>query len=173
MPEGHPGGTAIEGVGTRRIEDDAVNAEGRRVAEEGTDVLVVVDGLQDQDPTGSGHEVGRRRQVASLPHGEHAAVEVHAGDLGHGGTGNRQHHGVRAEGRRHPGGVLLRHEDRSHPVGRGEQSLHRQPSLHGEEPPCPLQPHAAGRLPQMGIVGQSLVIEVLDPLDRHARQHDP
>ena len=49
VPERHPGRPPVERVGGRGVEEDGVGAEGGGVAEDGADVLVVVDALEDDD----------------------------------------------------------------------------------------------------------------------------
>jgi hypothetical protein len=49
MPNGHPDRPAVERVGARRVEEDACHPEGGGVAEQGPDVLMVVEALEDGD----------------------------------------------------------------------------------------------------------------------------
>ena len=49
MPDRNPDRPAVEGIGGGRIEEDAAHPEGGGVAEQGPDVLVVVEALEDGD----------------------------------------------------------------------------------------------------------------------------
>jgi hypothetical protein len=49
MPNGHPDRPAVERVSARRVEEEACHPEGGGVTEQGPDVLMVVEALEDGD----------------------------------------------------------------------------------------------------------------------------
>ena len=49
MSDGHPDRSAVERVGAGRIEQEAGHPERGGIAEEGPDVLVIIESLEDGD----------------------------------------------------------------------------------------------------------------------------
>jgi catechol 2,3-dioxygenase-like lactoylglutathione lyase family enzyme len=63
VPNGYPDRPAVERVGARRVQEDACHSEGGGVAEQGPDILMVVEALEDGDEQGSSLWSGCSRGV--------------------------------------------------------------------------------------------------------------
>ena len=167
VPERHPGRAPVERVGGRGVEEDGIGAEGGGVAEDRPDVLVVVDALEDDDRPRAPGDLAHRPGFRALGDREHATMEVHAGELGHGVGRHGEELHLRTQAGHHLVGVLLGHEHRTDRVRGGEQGLDRQRAFQREDPPVALHRHPAGRLTEVAVVGEARVLEIGDPLDRH------
>ena len=162
VPERHPRGASVEGVGGRRVQHHTVHPEGGRVAEEGADVLVIVHAFDHEQAARAGRELVDRCRRRPVGRGEHPSVEVHAGEPLDLPARQRVHRDVdiRVAGR-----VRVGDQDRADSVGGLQQRDHREVTLDDEEPLGSLDAHPPRRIAQVPVVAEPRVVEVGDRLD--------
>src|SRR5690606_10677796 len=156
VAHGDPDAAPVQRVGAAGAEQDAVDAEGGGVAEDGAEVLVVADAFQHCEAARVGDQVGGLDGRGAVGHGQHSAVEVEADDFGHDFGGGRV--GGHVEGGERVGQFVdaaAHSEQGSHRVGGGEESFDDHDSFGYD------QSAAAG--PVRAAVGSRQVAEVVDP----------
>src|SRR5690606_33262001 len=149
---GHPDAAPVERVGGRRVDQHGVDAEGGRVAEQGAEVLVVVEALGQDDEPGALEQLAGCREGQPVGRGQHAPVDVEPG-------GRRallvvadDHRGPPGDEPADPLGLAPGGEHRAHGVRRLEQRLQRHHPLGHEEATVPLDGAAPGRVVQVPVV---------------------
>src|SRR5690606_16517679 len=156
VAHGDPDAAPVQRVGAAGAEQDAVDAEGGGVAEDGAEVLVVADAFQHCEAARVGDQVGGLDGRGAVGHGQHSAVEVEADDFGHDFGGGRV--GGHVEGGERVCQFVdaaAHSEQGSHRVGGGEESFDDHDSFGYD------QSAAAG--PVRAAVGSRQVAEVVDP----------
>jgi hypothetical protein len=134
----HPDAAAVERVGRRGIQQHRGHPEGRGVAEQRADVLVVGQPLGDDDQPCACQHTGDPRERSPSRGGEHAAVERKAGDRFDLCVGPYDHRRPATDEGTHPLRLALRRQHRADREVRTEQRLQGQRALDHEESAPPL-----------------------------------
>jgi len=157
MAHGDAHAAPVQRVGAAGPDEHRVDAQRRGVAEEGAEVLVIVDALEDQHPARGGEQVGRVDAGGPVGAGEDAAVEmepddarhrVGVGDVGREVGGRTGAEVVGEVG--HPTGDA---EDGARRVARGEQAPDHDGALGEDETAATGTVRAtvgAGEIPEVG-----------------------
>ena len=159
-----PDRSPVEGVGAGGVEDDAADAERRRVAVEGAEVLVVVDPFGDHEGPAVEGELRRGELGAPLDRRQRAAMEVEPHDgTQHGLVGDTD---VDLDGIEVRAQAFRRRREEQHrpdrPVADLEQSADGQDAFDDEVAAAAFDGSATGRIVERDVVGGQRVGRVVD-----------
>jgi hypothetical protein len=180
VPNGNSDRPAVEWIGTRWTEENAGHSEGRGIAEEGPDILMVVKGLEDGDqrrgslrgrhPSGVGQYPIDADGRGAIGDRDDASVEGEADRTGHQRTRPHEHgRSLGSCGRHEVAGcvhLMVIDQQRMHRVGGREKPADGKPPLDHENGLLGLQPDATRRVVEIPIKKEPRIVVVLQPDER-------
>ncbi len=164
LAHAHPHGATGVGVDAGRVEYQRLDPESSGGAGDRSEVLRIVEALQDSDAPESGDDLVECRLHSTIGGGDRPAVQVEPDDVVQQRLVDDVYRCVdRVEQIGHSLVLLLRHQHRANRVPRGDQPLDGDRTL-GDEELVTLDPPTGGSTLELAVVMEACVAGFVDQL---------